>query len=118
MRHKQLGLIALVAALTVLPTLTITPASAQNWFQRTILGRNYNPYRYNNTYNPYQYNTSTYGRVNPYSFGSGVNMNELVSTGRISRAEHQAWVNSIDARVARGELTLSEGNMILTRGFE
>lgn len=118
MRHKQLGLIALVAALTVLPTLTITPASAQNWFQRTFLGRNYNPYPYNNTYNPYQYNASPYGAVNPYSVGSGVNMNQLVTTGRISHAQHQAWVNSINARVARGELTLSEGNMILIRGFE
>jgi hypothetical protein len=123
MRSKNLGLAALVAAMAVLPTLTTQPASAQSWFQRTFLGRSYSPYtynngyNYNNTYNPYLYNTNTFSAVTPYG-GTGVNMNQLVSSGQISKAQHDAWVNSINQRVASGQLTLSEGNMILTRGFE
>lgn len=145
MRTQRFALAALVAAVAIIPTVSSTPVSAQNWFQRAInsvIGPTYPtyptypvystnttyPYGYANPYDPYIYNSTTYRAVYPSTTTivdplitrapSGPNMNVLVSTGQISQAQHQAWVDSINARVARGELTLSQGNLILTRGYE
>lgn len=123
MRIKYISFAAsLVAAMIVLPTVATTPASAQNWFQRTfnryVPNRDYN--NYNNYYNDYNYAYPNFSNVTypqPY-YGTGGNMNTMVTTQQISKAQHQAWVDSINARVARGELTLQEGNAILIRGFE
>jgi hypothetical protein len=93
---SKFGLVALVAALTVLPTLN-SPADAQNFFRRS-LNRVYAPYGYGN-----------------YARSAAVNR-QMMYDDQIRQAQAADFTAQVNAMVASGQLTLSEGNAILVRG--
>jgi hypothetical protein len=90
---SKFGLVALVAAITVLPTFN-SPASARTTFLRRTLQRVYTP---------------TYNYANPYGYG-------YYSQYQANQAAADSFVNQVNAMVQSGQLTLSEGNAILVRG--
>ncbi len=116
MRIMKLALVALLAAVTLVPT-SNSAASAQSNFFRRMLPQQYNQPAYNGAYNPYNgYNP--YAAVSPYyGYDPNAAANTAAAAATAVKAQQtQAFVNQVNSAVAAGQITLFEGNAILIRG--
>jgi hypothetical protein len=82
----KIAVLALVAAVTVLPTLNSPAEAKHNRFHRT----------FNRIYNPY-----------PYGYYSAY---------QARQAAAQQLIDRVNAAIAAGQITVQQGNQILVRG--
>ena len=92
----KVAMLALIAAMTVLPTLN-SPAEAKkhrvNYFNRI----------YNSTY------ANPYGRYGAYPYG-------YYSDYQAKQAAANGLINQVNAAISAGQITVQQGNAILIQG--